>query len=1079
MAATVGSINVLFSVQTNQGIAGINRFASAVEQGGSRSQQAVRGVDRSVSSMNRSLGQINGASFRGLAVSALRSTDSITQLNRVLLATSALMGGLVPTLSGAYLLKMADRAHLFSNSLSTVTKSSADLKDTQEALFGVAQRTRSSFESTVTIYARAARATDKLGISQEKLLRLTETVQKSFAIGGASPQEAQGAAIQLSQGIASDRFGGDEFKSVAENAPVLLNGIAKSLGVTIGKLREMSTQGLLTAKVVTQAIIDASASIDAEFAKTTSTIGQAMVVVDNAILDYVGNSKNVTVASNGIITVLNALANNIDTVAEAVLLLGGAFASSLGGRAISGIAARSAEMRALRTETVSVASATLQSASATLQAAQADKVAAAARLKTADMAYQSAKANAALGSSLVKTGREVQAANLANLEATQALSSATKGLSSATAAHGAALQAASIRAVAFSTAGKAAAAAWSFIGGPFGAALLALGAGMYILSNQAAVAEERANRYAEAIQKAGVESGKAGVGIKDAAAGLDLVTKAVTAAQRLEAMKTATTDLTASFADLRHQAQAVGTEVAGGAFITGGGSTKVGQQIEELITKFEDGQISAQDLIDKIDDIAKANPNVSGIVSAMQKIVREAEAARGVVIALGNSVIALGAVSDKFLSGMDVAAGLKPGGRLKGPKQGGEGISDLSATIAMWQRMNGEKLEDKLDSSNTKLDKQPRHRKTDDEKIAEKFRKELDELQNKASTFNLDNIDQEVVSTAEKIGIADDKVKAFIASTKGEGTPPAELVQIKDALEAIQKLDFQKHLGDLKDSNVSMFFSELDQNVIETARSFGVAESKIRDFIVAAKGGDLSTISPEIAQIRAELEKTAENQKIIDFANGVGDAFGDMLTSIKDGKFSLEDFGKQLLDLSLQILVFEPIIKSLKSALGGLLGGGTGSGLNYFPPAPGGFKGLLGGSIIPGILHDGGDAGKDGYNHNRSLPTFHTGGGPGGGAIGHKEVLSLLEEGESVFTQDQTKDIHSALDTGSSKVRAGGGGKSALEVSLSPDLVAQVLSQAEQQSIKVSSKAVSNFSSSVLPDRMNQIKMNPRKRGGG
>lgn len=1056
MAATVGSINVLFSVQTNQGIAGINRFASAVEQGGSRSQQAVRGVDRSVSSMNRSLGQINGASFRGLAVSALRSTDSITQLNRVLLATSALMGGLVPTLSGAYLLKMADRAHLVSNSLSTVTKSSADLKDTQEALFGVAQRTRSSFESTVTIYARAARATDKLGISQEKLLRLTETVQKSFAIGGASPQEAQGAAIQLSQGIASDRFGGDEFKSVAENAPVLLNGIAKSLGVTVGKLREMSTQGLLTAKIVTQAIIDASSTIDAEFAKTTSTIGQAMIVVDNAVLDYVGNSKNVTVASNGIITVLNALANNIDTVADAVVVLGGAFAAGLGGRAISGIAARSAEMKALRTETVAVSAATLQSA-------EADKIAAATRLRSAKLAYESAQANAALGSNLVKTGREVQAANMANLQATRALSSAT-------AAHGAALQAASIRAVAFATAGRAASAAWSFIGGPFGAALLALGAGMYILSNRTAIAEERANRYAEAIQKAGAESGKAGVGIKDAAAGLDLVTKAITAAQRLEAMKTATTDLTASFAELRHQAAAVGTEVAGGGFITGGGTTKVGQQIEELIGKFEDGQISAQDLIDKIDDIAKANPNVSGIVSAMQKIIREAEAARGVVFALGNSIIALGAVSDKFLSGMDVAAGLKTGGRLKGPKQGGEGTSDTAATIALWERMNGEKLEDKLDSSNTKLDKQPRHRKTDDEKIAERFRKELDELQNKASTFNLDNIDQEVVRTAESIGIADEKVKAFIASTKGEGTPPAELVQIKDALEAIQRLDFQKQLGELKDSNVSMLFSELDQNVIETARSFGVAESKIRDFIIAAKSGDLSTISPEIAQIRTELEKTAENQKIIDFAEGVGDAFGDMLKSISDGSFSLDDFGKQLLNLGMQILVIEPIVKSLKSALSGIGGGGIGGG---------GFKGIFGGAIIPGILHGGGDVGTDGYDHTRSIPLFHDGGGPGSGSIGHKEVLSLLEKGESVFTQDQTKDIHSALNTSSSKIPAGGGGKSALEVSLSPDLVATILSQAEEKSIKVSNKAVSSFSANALPDRVNQIKMNPRKRGGG
>src|SRR3546814_4573039 len=91
--------------------------------------------------------------------------------------------------SAAYLVSVADKARLLSNQIKTVTNSTAEFGAIQESLFEVSQRTRSSYEATTTLYARMARATDHFGYSQEKLLRTTETIQKAFAIGGASPQE--------------------------------------------------------------------------------------------------------------------------------------------------------------------------------------------------------------------------------------------------------------------------------------------------------------------------------------------------------------------------------------------------------------------------------------------------------------------------------------------------------------------------------------------------------------------------------------------------------------------------------------------------------------------------------------------------------------------------------------------------------------------------------------------------------------------------------------------------------------------------------------------------------------------------
>ncbi|TDX77739.1 tail length tape measure protein [Neorhizobium sp. R1-B] len=65
-------------------------------------------------------------------------------------------------------------------------------------------------------------------------------------------------------------------------------------------------------------------------------------------------------------------------------------------------------------------------------------------------------------------------------------------------------------------------------------------------------------------------------------------------------------------------------------------------------------------------------------------------------------------------------------------------------------------------------------------------------------------------------------------------------------------------------------------------------------------------------------------------------------------------------------------------------------------------KGLFGGSIIPGILHDGGVAGRDGYGHGRRVPTsvfasaprYHTGGIAG---LKPDEVPAILQRGERVI----------------------------------------------------------------------------------
>ena len=339
MADAVGNIHVNLLVNTGSA----SRFTAAanvVGRDSTRMRTALDGTSRSISALRMQSSQgLRSRLLQDMVRQATVANNELGLLRSTMLGLAAVTGtSLTGAFAGTYLLQTADQAHLLSNQLRTVTTDSENLAAVQERLYRLSQQTRSGMDSTIKVYARTARATDHLGYSQENLVRITETIQKAFAVGGASAQEAMGAAIQLSQGIASDRFSGEEYRSVAENAPVLLRGMADAIGVNIGQLREMAHAGELTAEVVTQAILGAGNAIDADFAKMGVTVGQSLTRLHNAFLMYIGDvdtSRGVTAAmADG----LSNLAENFEEVANWAGLALTAIGAVAGGRMIGGAA---------------------------------------------------------------------------------------------------------------------------------------------------------------------------------------------------------------------------------------------------------------------------------------------------------------------------------------------------------------------------------------------------------------------------------------------------------------------------------------------------------------------------------------------------------------------------------------------------------------------------------------------------------------------------------------------------------------------------------------------------------------------
>ena len=215
--------------------------------------------------------------------------------------------------------RFADTARLLEGRLKLVTASAEELRQVQDDLFASAQRTRSDYESSVTLYARVARSTRDLGLAQADLLKFTELTQMAIKASGATTVEASAALVQLSQGLAAGTLRGEEFNSVMEQTPGLALAIAQGLGVGVGELRKLAMQGQLTSKEVIDAVLRMDTTIRRDFATAPKTVADAWTQSKNNILAALGDIDRATGASR----FFAALARIPGQLANAVNIFGG------------------------------------------------------------------------------------------------------------------------------------------------------------------------------------------------------------------------------------------------------------------------------------------------------------------------------------------------------------------------------------------------------------------------------------------------------------------------------------------------------------------------------------------------------------------------------------------------------------------------------------------------------------------------------------------------------------------------------------------------------------------------------------
>ena len=183
--------------------------------------------------------------------------------------------------SVSHIIATADQMQNLASQIRLATSSTEQFHAVQTKLRAIANEQRSSFDAVVDLYSNSQRSLSALGKTQQDVINFTRNMTMAMNVGGRSAQAQAAALTQLGQALASGVLRGDEFNSVAEQAPILMDLIAKEMGVATHAIRELAKDGKITADVVYNAVAKATDSLSAMSAKMPTTVSQALQVIKN------------------------------------------------------------------------------------------------------------------------------------------------------------------------------------------------------------------------------------------------------------------------------------------------------------------------------------------------------------------------------------------------------------------------------------------------------------------------------------------------------------------------------------------------------------------------------------------------------------------------------------------------------------------------------------------------------------------------------------------------------------------------------------------------------------------------------
>lgn len=276
--------------------------------------KAVKATKSQIDSLNKTVNK-SDKSFKSYRKTVDRTGKSLTDFSGKAKAALGILSGAALAREA---IQLADGYKQMEARLKLATDSQYQFNLAQEEVIRISRATHTALDTNATLYSRMAIATKELDIEQRTLFEASEALRHSFRAYGTSSEEAASATLQLTQAMAKGKLDGDEFRSVMENAPLVMEALKDSLGITKKELFEFSRSGKLSVEDLVNSLADNLDKFKSQSAEVPTTVKEAVIGMTNEIQIIIGEFDKATGASDKLVKAIGFLGENFTTLISIV-----------------------------------------------------------------------------------------------------------------------------------------------------------------------------------------------------------------------------------------------------------------------------------------------------------------------------------------------------------------------------------------------------------------------------------------------------------------------------------------------------------------------------------------------------------------------------------------------------------------------------------------------------------------------------------------------------------------------------------------------------------------------------------------
>lgn len=235
------------------------------------------------------------ASLRGFKVANTQASESVKATGLSLGQAASAFAGFKIAQGTVDLIKTGTDFNLLKTRIQVLGESIEDVPNRFDLLFKSAQESGTPVSALADVYNRAGIAAKGLGLSSDDLTVLIDNLGKISTASGSTVSQLQAGLVQFGQALSQGSLFAQEFNSLNENIPLILQVVAKSLGTNTAELIKLSKAGeALDAKTLVGALLQATDDINKKFTPLANTLPAQLNRLSNTFQNFVSNAVEST-----------------------------------------------------------------------------------------------------------------------------------------------------------------------------------------------------------------------------------------------------------------------------------------------------------------------------------------------------------------------------------------------------------------------------------------------------------------------------------------------------------------------------------------------------------------------------------------------------------------------------------------------------------------------------------------------------------------------------------------------------------------------------------------------------------------